>query len=105
MSRERGVDSTSAGVRMPRMIFRTAWREGDPDIGPPSNPAEDLQERTKALVLRGFQAGARGIDTAFAAHRPNCEPGIGAALASLFASGVARDSLFVQIKVHLDYNA
>eukprot|EP00747_Dinoflagellata_sp_TGD_P006526 gnl/TRDRNA2_/TRDRNA2_116188_c2_seq4.p1 gnl/TRDRNA2_/TRDRNA2_116188_c2~~gnl/TRDRNA2_/TRDRNA2_116188_c2_seq4.p1 ORF type:complete len:447 (+),score=66.89 gnl/TRDRNA2_/TRDRNA2_116188_c2_seq4:103-1443(+) len=85
---------TSAGVQMPRMIFRTACKD---------ESTEALTKCAESSVLGAVRAGFHGIDTAFATDRGNTEPGVGAALASLFASGVERDSLFIQTKVNADY--
>ena len=77
---------TAAGVKMPRMIYGTAWKK----------------DNTSALVVQAVRAGFRGVDTA-------CQPkhykeeGVGAALATLLGSGaggVAREDLFIQTKVN-----
>ncbi len=73
--------TTSAGVKMPWLIYGTAWKK----------------ERTADLVVKAIQAGFRGIDTA-------CQPKhydealVGAALQRLKELGVERESLFVQTK-------
>jgi len=76
---------TNARVRMPRMIYGTAWKK----------------ERTKELVLLAVRQGFRGIDTA-------CQPKhyredlVGDALAQLYAEGtVRREDLFLQTKFTL----
>jgi len=72
---------TRAGVRMPRLIYGTAWK----------------QEHTARLVETALRCGFRGIDTA-------CQPkhyreaGVGEALETLHAEGLPREALFVQTK-------
>jgi diketogulonate reductase-like aldo/keto reductase len=73
--------TTSAGIKMPRIIYGTAWKK----------------DRTADLVVKAIQAGFRGIDTA-------CQPKhykealVGAALRRLKGHGVERETLFVQTK-------
>jgi diketogulonate reductase-like aldo/keto reductase len=73
--------TTSAGIKMPRIIYGTAWKK----------------DRTADLVVKAIQAGFRGIDTA-------CQPKhykealVGAALRRLKDHGVERETLFVQTK-------
>ena len=73
--------TTSAGVKMPWLIYGTAWKK----------------ERTADLVVKAIQAGFRGIDTA-------CQPKhydeqlVGEALQRLKELRVERESLFVQTK-------
>ena len=55
--------TTTAGLKMPRIIYGTAWKK----------------ERTADLVVKAIQAGFRGIDTACQPKHYN-EPLIGAAL-------------------------
>jgi len=69
---------TIDGVRVPRFLYGTAWKE-------------DTTERLTALALA---AGFRGIDTANQRKHYH-EAGVGAALR---ACGVPRDELFVQTK-------
>lgn len=73
---------TAAGVRMPRLIYGTAWKK----------------ERTVDLVVKAVLAGFRGIDTA-------CQPKhyredlVGEAVAKLQSEhGIQRESLFLQTK-------
>jgi len=76
--------TTSAGVRMPRLIYGTAWKE----------------ERTAGLVKRAVRAGFRGIDTALQLKHYR-ESYVGDALAELFMSGgFKRDEFFIQTKVN-----
>jgi diketogulonate reductase-like aldo/keto reductase len=72
---------TSAGVKMPRIIYGTAWKK----------------DRTADLVATAIQTGFRGIDTAGQPKHYN-EALVGAALKRLQASGIERESLFLQTK-------
>jgi diketogulonate reductase-like aldo/keto reductase len=73
--------TTSAGVKMPRIIYGTAWKK----------------DRTADLVVQAIQAGFRGIDTA-------CQPKhydealVGAALERLKGHGIEREAVFLQTK-------
>ncbi len=68
-------------IKMPRLIYGTAWKK----------------ERTAHLVENAVLAGFRGIDTA-------CQPKhyeeqlVGNALRRLFASGIERETLYLQTK-------
>ena len=73
--------TTSAGVKMPWLIYGTAWKK----------------ERTADLVIKAIQAGFRGIDTACQPKHYD-EPLVGAALQKLKELQVERESLFVQTK-------
>jgi len=73
--------TTSAGIKMPWMIYGTAWKK----------------ERTADLVVKAIQAGFRGIDTACQPKHYN-EPLIGVALNRLKDHGIERESLFLQTK-------
>jgi diketogulonate reductase-like aldo/keto reductase len=73
--------TTSAGVKMPPIIYGTAWKK----------------ERTSDLVVQAIQTGFRGIDTACQPKHYN-EPGVGEALVRLNAHGIQREALFVQTK-------
>ncbi|MGB5156022.1 aldo/keto reductase family protein [Desulfobacterium sp. N47] len=72
---------TEAGVKMPWIIYGTAWKK----------------ERTADLVVKAIQAGYEGIDTA-------CQPKhyeehlIGEAFDRLKEQGIERESLFLQTK-------
>ena len=70
---------TSAGIRMPRLLYGTAWKG----------------ERTAALVASALRAGFRGIDTA-AQPKHYDEAGVGAGLAT--AGLPAREALYLQTK-------
>jgi diketogulonate reductase-like aldo/keto reductase len=72
---------SAAGVRMPGIIYGTAWKAAD-------------TERLVALALR---QGFRGIDTACQPKHYN-EAGVGAALASCMAGGLARGDVYLQTK-------
>jgi diketogulonate reductase-like aldo/keto reductase len=73
--------TTAADVKMPRLIYGTAWKK----------------ERTADLVMKAVQAGFKGIDTA-------CQPKhydeslVGAALHRLKDHGIERETLFLQTK-------
>ena len=73
--------TTSAGVKMPRIIYGTAWKK----------------DRTADLVVKAVQAGFRGIDTACQPKHYN-EPLVGAALNGLKDHGIERGALFLQTK-------
>ena len=73
--------TTSAGVKMPRIIYGTAWKK----------------ERTADLVVKAIQAGFRGIDTACQPKHYD-EPLVGAALHRLKDHGIEREALFLQTK-------
>ena len=73
--------TTSAGVKMPRIIYGTAWKK----------------DRTADLVEKAIQAGFRGIDTACQPKHYN-EPLVGAALQRLKELGIEREALFLQTK-------
>lgn len=66
---------------MPPILYGTAWKK----------------ERTQALVETAVRCGFRGVDTA-CQPRHYFEPGVGAALQTLAAEGIARESLFLQTK-------
>ena len=70
---------TRAGVRMPRLLYGTAWKG----------------ERTAALVASALRAGFRGIDTAAQAKHYD-EAGVGAGLAT--AGLPPREALYLQTK-------
>ncbi len=72
---------TSAGVKMPWIIYGTAWKK----------------ERTADLVVKAIQAGFRGIDTACQPKHYD-EPLVGAALDRLIDHGIKRETLFLQTK-------
>lgn len=70
------------GVRVPALLYGTAWKE----------------ERTQALVAQALAAGFRGIDTANQ-RKHYFEAGVGAAVKGAIASGlVRREDLFLQSK-------
>ncbi len=71
-----------AGVRVPRFLYGTAWKEGE----------------TQRLTELALQQGFRGIDTANQ-RRHYDEAGVGQALSASIASGLmSRDELFLQTK-------
>ncbi len=73
--------TTSAGVKMPGIIYGTAWKK----------------DRTADLVVKAVQAGFRGIDTACQPRHYN-EPLVGTAIDRLKDHGVEREDLFLQTK-------
>lgn len=73
--------TTSAGVKMPRIIYGTAWKK----------------ERTTDLVVQAVRAGFRGIDTACQPKHYE-EPLVGKALQQLAGEGIGRDQIFLQTK-------
>jgi diketogulonate reductase-like aldo/keto reductase len=73
--------TTAAGVKMPRLIYGTAWKK----------------ERTADLVVKAIQAGFKGIDTACQPKHYD-EPLVGAALQRLKDHGIERETLFLQTK-------
>jgi diketogulonate reductase-like aldo/keto reductase len=72
---------TSAGVKMPRIIYGTAWKK----------------YRTADLVVKAIQTGFRGIDTACQPKHYN-EALVGEALHRLKDHGIEREALFLQTK-------
>eukprot|EP00747_Dinoflagellata_sp_TGD_P035884 gnl/TRDRNA2_/TRDRNA2_138143_c0_seq1.p1 gnl/TRDRNA2_/TRDRNA2_138143_c0~~gnl/TRDRNA2_/TRDRNA2_138143_c0_seq1.p1 ORF type:complete len:386 (+),score=40.06 gnl/TRDRNA2_/TRDRNA2_138143_c0_seq1:66-1223(+) len=70
--------TTTSGVLMPRLIYGTEWWKKDD---------------AEMLVRTAARAGYQGLDTAAPCAKKR---EIGAALAVLFSSGVARDSMFIQ---------
>jgi diketogulonate reductase-like aldo/keto reductase len=72
---------TSAGVKMPRIIYGTAWKK----------------DRTADLVVKAIQTGFRGIDTACQPKHYN-EQLVGEALHRLKDHGIERKALFLQTK-------
>ena len=73
--------TTSAGVKMPGIIYGTAWKK----------------DRTEDLVMKAVQAGFRGIDTACQPKHYN-EPLVGTAISKLKDHGIKRGDLFLQTK-------
>lgn len=73
--------TTSAGLRMPRIIYGTAWKK----------------EHTADLVEQAVIAGFRGIDTA-AQPKHYDEARVGQALLRLQEQGIRREELFLQTK-------
>jgi len=73
--------TTAAGVKMPWIIYGTAWKK----------------ERTADLVVKAIQAGFKGIDTACQPKHYD-EPLVGEALHRLEVHGIERESLFLQTK-------
>ncbi len=72
--------TSTAGVRLPRMVYGTAWKKGD----------------TERLVATALREGFRGIDTA-CQPRHYDESGVGSGIAAV-GSGLARSNLYLQTK-------
>lgn len=72
---------SASGVRMPRIIYGTAWKE----------------KRTAELVEHAIAMGFRGIDTACQPKHYN-EAGVGEGLARCLKRGMSRESLYLQTK-------
>ncbi|MCK9619021.1 MAG: aldo/keto reductase [Methylobacter sp.] len=73
--------TSSYGVRMPRIIYGTAWKK----------------ERTAALVEQAIGLGFRGIDTAGQPKHYN-EAGVGDGVAACLHRGMDRSELYLQSK-------
>jgi diketogulonate reductase-like aldo/keto reductase len=73
--------TSAAGVRMPRILYGTAWKKDD----------------TEALVATALQEGFRGVDTACQPRHYN-EPGVGAGIAAALGSNLQRADLYIQTK-------
>jgi diketogulonate reductase-like aldo/keto reductase len=73
--------TSSAGVKMPPIIYGTAWKK----------------DRTADLVVKAIRSGFRGIDTACQPKHYN-EPQVGTALHRLKDHGIEREDLFLQTK-------
>lgn len=72
---------THAGVRLPRLLYGTAWKKDD----------------TARLVQLALAQGFRGVDTACQPKHYD-EAGVGEGLAAACAAGLQRDALYVQTK-------
>lgn len=70
-----------AGVRVPRMMYGTAWKE----------------EATSGLVTMALDAGFRGIDTANQRKHYH-EAAVGTAVQTFLRAGGKREELFLQTK-------
>jgi len=79
--KEKDYVMTAVGVKMPKMIYGTAWKK----------------ERTTALVELALRSGFRGVDTA-------CQPKhyrealVGNALINMRDEGLKREDVFIQTK-------
>jgi diketogulonate reductase-like aldo/keto reductase len=69
------------GVRIPRLIYGTAWKKTD----------------TQRLVQMAIQKGFRGIDTACQPKHYD-EAGVGAGITACLGPGLARRDLYLQTK-------
>ena len=70
-----------AGVRTPKLIYGTAWKESD----------------TARLVATAIRHGFRGIDTACQPKHYE-EPGVGEGVAASLGTHLSRDDLYLQTK-------
>jgi diketogulonate reductase-like aldo/keto reductase len=75
------VITSSMGVRIPGIIYGTAWKKTD----------------TQRLVQMAIQKGFRGIDTACQPKHYD-EAGVGAAVAACLKLGLTRSDLYLQTK-------
>jgi diketogulonate reductase-like aldo/keto reductase len=75
------VITSSMGVRIPRIIYGTAWKKTD----------------TQRLVQMAIQKGFRGIDTACQPKHYD-EAGVGAGVAACLSLGLTRGDLYLQTK-------
>lgn len=73
--------TSDAGVRIPGIIYGTAWKTAD----------------TERLVTLAIRLGFRGIDTACQPKHYN-ETGVGAGLAMCLADGMRRGDVYLQTK-------
>lgn len=72
---------TSSGIRLPRLLYGTAWKKAD----------------TERLVSLALQEGFRGIDTA-CQPRHYDESGVGAGVATAVSAALSRTDLYLQTK-------
>ena len=72
---------SAAGVRMPRIIYGTAWKK----------------QQTAALVEQALNLGFRGIDTACQPKHYH-EAGVGAGLAAALHDDISRAAVYLQTK-------
>lgn len=72
---------TSAGVKMPKIIYGTAWKK----------------EHTATLVETALKSGFRGVDTACQPKHYN-ESLVGDALLAMQQEGITREDIFIQTK-------
>ena len=73
--------TSAAGVRMPRILYGTAWKKAD----------------TEQLVAMALQEGFRGVDTA-CQPRHYDEAGVGAGIAAALGEDLERADLYIQTK-------
>lgn len=72
---------TEAGVRMPRIVYGTAWKK----------------DRTEALVAEALAQGFRGVDTAGQPKHYD-EAGVGRGVAAALSGELARGDVYLQTK-------
>jgi diketogulonate reductase-like aldo/keto reductase len=80
-SSEHTGDRLIRGVRVPGLLYGTAWKE----------------EATESLVFGALTTGFRGLDTANQRKHYH-EAGVGRGLARALQGGIRRDELFLQTK-------
>jgi diketogulonate reductase-like aldo/keto reductase len=78
---EKQVVNAVSGVRMPRLIYGTAWKKAD----------------TESLVAQALRCGFRGIDTA-CQPKHYFEAGVGAGIAAVLGENLTRADLYLQTK-------
>merc|ERR1711904_623808 len=81
-------------LNMPRIMYQIVYHEICNGC-----TTSRHQEGIRNLVMSAANAGFHGIDVAGQADK-YYEPGFDKALEELFASGIARNSLFIQAKVN-----
>jgi len=81
MSINSGWITTSSGLKIPRLLYGTAWKK----------------EHTSDLVVKALQAGFTGIDTACQPKHYN-EPQVGEAIERVKEFGIEREKIFIQTK-------
>eukprot|EP00746_Dinoflagellata_sp_MGD_P036989 gnl/MRDRNA2_/MRDRNA2_188850_c0_seq1.p1 gnl/MRDRNA2_/MRDRNA2_188850_c0~~gnl/MRDRNA2_/MRDRNA2_188850_c0_seq1.p1 ORF type:complete len:391 (-),score=34.24 gnl/MRDRNA2_/MRDRNA2_188850_c0_seq1:1-1173(-) len=86
-----GFVLTNSGLQMPRLIYK---------LDPGGNASS-----WQGLVLGGLNAGFKGLDLAGWPKQDSYCPGVGTALATFFASGIARRAIFIQTKIIPHYAA
>jgi diketogulonate reductase-like aldo/keto reductase len=78
---DRHYVTSSAGVRMPRIIYGTAWKK----------------TQTEELVRAAIRTGFRGVDTAGQPKHYD-EAGVGAGIAASLTDGLRRADIYLQTK-------
>lgn len=81
MNEKSDVLLSAQGVRVPRIIYGTAWK----------------QQRTADLVEQALRLGFRGVDTAGQPKHYH-EPGVGEGLTRVLSAGLNRADVYLQTK-------